>query len=226
MVIAEFGKFNFDAIDRGMVLSLLDEAQFNVYDALLLLDDLGYDSSSIPTEMASNLNAIDSDVEEAKKHFRSMNYFRLVTFQGPWSIMNPMDDSLDYALRAVKTSEQLLKEVEELESLMTDKPALNLDISVTVKQKNKVTLISVKNNDELPLFGVKLMMEDGNIRFVKARGWDRDRMDQNSVMLGTDNRPLGAGKSLTIILVSDDQNASLQWSALSKAGNELGKGVV
>src|SRR5574341_810203 len=29
MVIAEFGKFNFDAIDRGMVLSILDEAQFN-----------------------------------------------------------------------------------------------------------------------------------------------------------------------------------------------------
>ncbi|MGH9922256.1 MAG: hypothetical protein ACRD38_05850, partial [Nitrososphaerales archaeon] len=179
-----------------------------------------------PPEVTSNLNAIDSDVEEAKKHFKSMNYFRLVTFQGPRSIMNPMDDALDYALRAVKTSEQLLKDVEELESLMTEKPVLNLDISVTVKQKNKVTLISVKNNDELPLFGVKLMTEDGNIRFVKAGGWDRDRMDQGSVMVSTYNRPIGTGESLTIILVSDDQNTTLQWSAISKAGNELGKGVL
>ena len=226
MVIAEFGKFNFDAIDRGMVLSLLDEAQFNVYDAMLLLDDLGYDTSNMPPEITSNLNAIDSDVEEVKKHFDSMNYFRLVTFRGPLSIMNPMDDAFDYALRALKTSEQLLKDVEELESLLTEEPERKLDISVTVKQNNKVTLISVKNNDELPLFGVKLMMEDGNIRFVKARGWDRDRIDQGSVMLGSDNRPIGAGESLTIILVSDNQNASLQWSALSRAGNELGKGVV
>ena len=225
MVIAEFGKFNFDAIDRGMVLSILDEAQFNVYDAMLLLDDLGYDSSTTPSEITSNLSAIDSDVEEAKKHFESMNYFRLVTFRDPSSIMNPMDDALDYALRALKTSEQLLKDAKELESLMSEKPAINLDISVTVKQKNKVTLVSVKNNDELPLFGVRFMMEDGNIKFVKARGWDRDRIDQSTVMLDTDNRPIGAGESLTIILVSDDQNA-LQWSALSKAGNELGKGVI
>ncbi len=226
MVIAEFGKFNYDAIDRGMVLGILDEAQFNVYDAMLLLDDLGYDSSNIPSEITSSLGAIDSDVEEAKKHFDSMNYFRLVTFRGPSSIMNPMDDGLDYSLRALKTSEQLLKDTKELESSLAKKPEKNLDISVTVKQKNKVTLISVKNNDELPLFGAKLKTEDGNIKFVKARGWDRDRIDQSTVMLDTDNRPIGAGESLTIILVLDDQNASLQWSALSKAGNELGKGVI
>jgi hypothetical protein len=140
--------------------------------------------------------------------------------------MNPMDDALDYALRALNTSEQVLKDVGELESLMVEKPALTLDISVTVKQKNKISLISVKNNDELPLFGVKLAMEDGSIRFVKAKGWDRDRVDQNSVMVSTDYYPIGAGESLTIILVSDDQDTSLQWSAISKAGNELGKGVV
>jgi hypothetical protein len=69
-------------------------------------------------------------------------------------------------------------------------------------------------------------MEDGNIRFVKATELDRDRVDQNSVMVSTDYHSIGAGESLTIILVSDDQNASLLWSAVSKAGNELGKGVV
>jgi hypothetical protein len=140
--------------------------------------------------------------------------------------MNPMDDALDYALRALKTSEQLLKDARELDSLMTEKPAINLDISVTVKQKNKVTLVSVKNNDELPLFGVKLNMEDGSIKFVKARGWDRDRIDQSTVMLSTDDRPIGAGESIIIVLISDNQNASLQWSAFSKAGNELGNGIV
>jgi hypothetical protein len=88
-----------------------------------------------------------------------------------------------------------------------------------------VTLISVKNNDELPLFGVKLKTEDGSIKFVKARGWDRDRIDQSTVMVGTDNRPITASTSIIIILISDNQTISLEWSALSKAGNEIAKGV-
>jgi len=226
MIIAQFGRFNFDAIDRGIVLSLLDEVQLNVYDSMLLLDDLGYDSSTMPSEIKSSLDSIDSDVKEAERHFKSMNYFRLVTFGDTSSLMNPMDDSLDFALRAWETSTQLLEDVQALESSLTEEPVLNLNISVAVKETKKVTLISVQNNDELPLFGIELQVEDSSIKFVKARGWERERIDQGTVMISTDDRPLGAGESMVIVLISDNQNTSLQWSVLSKAGNELGKGIV
>ena len=153
MIIPDFGRFNFDAIDRGVVLSLLDEVQLNVYDAMVLLDDLGYDSSNLPAAIESSLNSIDSDVSEAKLYFSAMNYFRYTDFRGTSSLMNPMDDALDFALRAFNTSEQLLKEAKMLaEPVITEEPEKKLDISVAMKQKKKVTLISVKNNDELPLF--------------------------------------------------------------------------
>jgi len=224
MIIPDFGRFNFDAIDRGLALSLLNEAQLNVYDAVLLLDDLGYDSPDLPSEIISALNSIESDVQGARQHFNSMNYFNYITFRDTSNLMNPMDDAFDFALRAFETSEQLLRDVKSLESTIT-KPTPQLDISVTIKQTEKLTLISVQNNDELPLFGVKLNLEDGLIKFVKTRGWDRDRIDQNTVIVSTDDRPITAGKSLKIILISDNPNGSLEWSVLSKAGNELGKGV-
>ncbi len=225
MTIFEFGQFNFDAIDRGLVLSLLDEAQLNVYDAMLLLDDLGYDSSNLPSEIEAGLRSIESDVLESQQYFTSMNYFSHMTFRDTSSLMNPMDDAFDFALRAFNTSEQLVKDAKALESVLIEETAKKLDISVTVKQKKKVTLISVKNNDELPLFGVKLKMEDGSIKFVKAGGWDRDRIDQSTVMLDTDDRPITTGTSMIIMLISDNQTVSLEWSALSKAGNEIAKGI-
>lgn len=226
MIIFEFGRFNFDAIDRGLVLSLLNEAQLNVYDAMLLLDDLGYDSSNLPSEIQSALSSIESDVRESQQHFSSMNYFNHITFGNALNLMNPMDDAFDFALRAFNTSQQSVKDANALpESALMGEPERKVDISVTVKQKNKVTLISVKNNDELLLFGVKLKMEDGSIKFVKARGWDRDRIDQSTVMVGTDNRPITAGASMILVLISDNQTVSLEWSALSKAGNEIAKGV-
>ncbi len=110
MIIYEFGRFNFDAIDRGLVLSLLDEAQFNIYDAMLLLDDLGYDSAGLPSTIESALQSIDSDIQQAKKHFDSLNYFNHITYGGPSTIMNPMDDAFDFALRAFNTSKQVMQE--------------------------------------------------------------------------------------------------------------------
>ena len=224
MIISDFGRFNIDAIDRGLILSLLDEAQLNVYDAMLLLDDFNYNASDLPLEIKSSLNSIDSDVKEAQRYFNSMNYFNSLNFRDTSDLMNPMDDAFDFALRASITSKQLVKDAKMLKPLITSEET-KLDISVAMKHKKNVTLISVKNNDELPLFGVKLEIEDGSIKFVKARGWERDRIDQSTVVISTDDRPITNGKSMIIILISDNQNASLEWSVLSKAGNEIVKGV-
>lgn len=227
MIISKFGQFNVDAIDRGLILSLLNEAQLNVYNARLLLGDVDHDSPTLSSTVKSSLNSIDSDVQSTKQHFNAMNYFNHKTFQDTSNVMNPMDDAFDFALRAFKTSEQLIKDVNTLaKPPITAEPAKEkLDISVRMKQTKKVTLVSIKNNDEVPLFGLRLKIDNGSINFVKARGWDRDRIDQSTVMVSTNDRPISNGKSLIIILLTDNQNASFEWSAYGKAGHAIGSGV-
>jgi hypothetical protein len=224
MIVSDFGRLNFDAIDRGLVLGLLDETQLNVYDAMLLLDDLGYSYSDLPSEMSATLSTIDSDVVDAEKHFTDMNYFNHVTFRDRSSIMNPMDDAFDFALRASESSQQLLEDVQELRPLITGEER-KLDITVTAKQKNNLIVMSVQNNDELPLYGVKISQEDGFIRFVGAKGFGRDRIDASNVLITTNYGPIAPGKSLQILLVSDNEDAPLHWYVLSKAGNEIANGV-
>ena len=104
--------------------------------------------------------------------------------------------------------------------------AKQLDVSVNLKQTKKLTLIAVKNNEGTPIFGVKLKMSDANIKFVKAKGWDRDRVDQNTVMVGVQDKPLLPGRPLIIMLLSSNPNSSVEWSVLDKNGERLGSGVL
>ena len=43
-------------------------------------------------------------------------------------------------------------------------------VSVAMKHKKKVSLVAVKNNSDEEIFGVQMKIDDGKIRFVKARG--------------------------------------------------------
>ncbi|MGH9909580.1 MAG: hypothetical protein ACRD32_02970 [Nitrososphaerales archaeon] len=227
MLISKFGQFNVDAIDRGLTLNLLNEAWLNVYNAKLLLNDVDYASPTFPSTIKSSLNSIDSDMQSTKEHFNAMNYFNNKTFHDASNLMNPMDDAFDFALRAFKTSELLIKEVNTLaKSPITEEPAKEkLEVTVKMKQTKKTTLLSIKTDDEVPLFGLRLKIDNGSINFVKRRGWDRDRIDQGTVMMSTNDRPITNGKSLVIILLVDNQSASFEWSAYGKAGYAIGSTV-
>lgn len=104
--------------------------------------------------------------------------------------------------------------------------AKQLDIFLAMKHKKKVTLIAVKNNDEEPVFGVQIKITDGNIKFVKARGWDRDRVDQSTVIVQTTDRPINTGKSLIVILIVGNKDASFEWGAFDKNGSKIAKGDI
>ena len=95
-----------------------------------------------------------------------------------------------------------------------------------MKHKKKVKLIVVKNNDEEPVFGVEIKITDGNIKFVKARGCDRDRVDQSTVIVLTIDRPINARKSLIVILIVDNKDASYEWSAFDKNGSKIANGNI
>lgn len=98
---------------------------------------------------------------------------------------------------------------------------------VAMKQKHKLTLISIKNNSsEDGVFGVKLNAINDNIKFVKARSWDRERIDQNTVVLSTNDRPLTVGRSLIILLITGDTNPSLEWTLLDERSEIISEGNI
>lgn len=100
------------------------------------------------------------------------------------------------------------------------------DISLAVKHKKKVTLMAVKNNDDVPVYGVEIKIIDGSIRFVKARAWDRDRVDQSTVTVQTLEHPIEPGRSLILLLIVDNKESSYEWKAFDKNKLNIASGIL
>lgn len=99
------------------------------------------------------------------------------------------------------------------------------DVKVAMKHTKKMTLVSVKNNSELSLYSVLLKNPDGKIKFVKAKAWDRDRVDDSTVMVNTSDGPLRPGSSLFIMLLTDNLTSTLEWSLRDLLANTLLSGT-
>ena len=100
------------------------------------------------------------------------------------------------------------------------------DISVAMKHKKKVTLVSVKNNGDEEISGVQMKIDDGKITFVKARGWDRDRIDQSTVIVQTNDRALKPKGMLIMILIVDNKDSTFEWSVFDLNERLIGSGDV
>ncbi len=115
LVVSEFGQFDHDAMDRALVLYLLNQVQLNVYDSTVSLKSKGYREGNLPEDIESVLSSIDPDMQKSIEHFTNMGYFNHTSFQSTANLMIPMDDSFDFALRALTSSEQLLDVVSSLD---------------------------------------------------------------------------------------------------------------
>ncbi|MGH9922485.1 MAG: hypothetical protein ACRD38_07020, partial [Nitrososphaerales archaeon] len=127
LVITEFGAFNLDTMDRGLVLSLIRQAQFDRNNATLQLQEKDYDKSNFPEDIASKLSGINDDLQKSKEFFAQMNYFNFTTF-GDTESSGAMDDAFDFALQASTNSQLLLEEVRGLPQNMEDKAGLLVNV--------------------------------------------------------------------------------------------------
>lgn len=114
LVVSEFGQFDHDAMDRALILSLLNQMQYNVYNSTVSLENKGYKNNNLSGNLKSRLSNIDADVQKSIDYFVNMTYFNHATFQSTANLMAPMDDAFDFALRALTDSEKLLEEVSSL----------------------------------------------------------------------------------------------------------------
>jgi hypothetical protein len=99
-------------------------------------------------------------------------------------------------------------------------------ISVAMKQKNKLTLLSIKNNSEIPIFGIGLHSNDGSIKYVKAKGWEREKVDPSTILIQTFQQPVTGQKSMVILLILDSKYPSLEWAAFDIDGSGILAGSI
>jgi hypothetical protein len=176
-VISEFGQFDHDAMDRAIILSMLNQMQHNVYNSTILLEGKGYRNSNLPDSVKSALSSIDLNVQKSIENFVSMNYFNHTTFESTSNIMDPMDDAFDFALRALTDSEMLLKEASSLidtspffygeHSMAASEPFFvdesdNQLISVKVGEKVGIKTEMTSNLDEDVTFTYLIQIKDSN----------------------------------------------------------------
>ncbi|MGH9878878.1 MAG: hypothetical protein ACRD5H_14700, partial [Nitrososphaerales archaeon] len=63
------------------------------------------------------------------------------------------------------------------------------NVSVAIKTTKKTTLLAIKNAGDAAVYSVKIKADNGDLNFVKARGWSGEQIDANTVMIKTDDRP-------------------------------------
>ena len=100
------------------------------------------------------------------------------------------------------------------------------NVSVAIKITKKITLLAIKNAGDTAIHGVKIAADNGNISFVKARGWDSEQTDASTLMIKTDDRPLTKGRILVILLLFDDRQSGLQWTVFDTNSSIVSSGAL
>ncbi len=116
------------------------------------------------------------------------------------------------------------KLVKELASTM--KMNNGEQITVNLKYTKKSIVLAVKNESNTPIAGIKLKVIDGNIKFVKARGWDREKVDASTVIIQAHNKPISLGQTIIIMLLADRIHSGLEWTAFDSAHHTISTGIL
>lgn len=132
---------------------------------------------------------------------------------GLWTVRATCDEQVgETTTRIIMQDLQIEKETKQ-------------DISVSMKIKKKSILLALNNKGEVPVYGLELKTIDGsNIKYVKAKGWDRQKIDPSTIIIQTDDRPLIQGRSMIVILITDEKNPWLEWKAFDVSRNVVSVG--
>ena len=63
------------------------------------------------------------------------------------------------------------------------------------------------------VYGIEIKSTDGTIRFVKAKHWDREKIDQQTVKITTEDKPIARGSNKIVLLIVENKWSPLEWRA-------------
>ncbi len=104
--------------------------------------------------------------------------------------------------------------------------AQEVDVLLTMKQTKKLTLLSIKNNSESPVYSVEVKSPNGAIKFVKAKRWVGEQLDLSTLKVSTSDTPISQKGNLILLILTTNFSASLQWSVSDGIGKVLASGTV
>ncbi len=118
-----------------------------------------------------------------------------------------------------------------LSSSLTSLPvkADNEMVKVFVKQKKGTVLVMVKNyKPKSEIYGFKLTLIDGSMKFVKAqKGWTAsDLSDPANVTFFTKRNPIKEKERVIFLLGIDKESSRFTWIAIDKEGLTADSGIV
>jgi|GEM_PF-1539142 len=153
------------------------------------------------------------------------------TIEGRWTIrLEYVGSTTDIHFDLVKlvvsppaVKEQVPKPSPEPKEVKEEKQN---SITVSMKEKKRSTLLAVKNAGDIPVYSIKIKATDGKIKFVKAKGWDREKVDANTVIIKTEHMAFATAKSLIIMLVIDNKGSGIEWTALDAENSVVSSGTL
>ncbi len=241
MALSGYNQFNYDTFDRGVILHLLKQSFANINETLDILQSKGY-GDNLPPTISDGFLSIDKDIDSIKQEFTKMDYSLRATSSLPKQ--NGSDTAMDLALRTLTNTEELVKHAGELKPFVQKqeeqaptpptetkeekvKPPQGQNlITVNMKVKKNSILLAVKNAGDQPVYSIKIKAADGKIKFVKARGWDREKVDPTTVMVKSTDRPLLGGQSLIVVLVIDNKASGIEWTAYNARSLMVSSGAL
>ena len=89
--------------------------------------------------------------------------------------------------------------------LSTTMPNANGQVYALTKYVNKKMVITLKNTGKACISSFLIMLKQGSVAFVKAKHWERKRIDDKTVTL-TSNKALEPNAQLLILLIWKDSS--------------------
>lgn len=74
------------------------------------------------------------------------------------------------------------------------------------------TLLAIRNMSDQEIYAIQIKVSDGAMRYAKIKGWDSKKIDSNTVMLATDDRHIGSGKTVVVLLRLEDPHSPVDWT--------------
>jgi len=111
-------------------------------------------------------------------------------------------------------------------TLLVSELELEQNVSVAMKITKKITLLAIRNAADISVYSAKIKADNGNLNFVKARGWSGEQIDASTVMIKTDDRPVTKGRIMVVLLLFDDRQSGLEWTAFDANASVVSSGAL
>lgn len=224
--------FNFDVIETPYkAYAQTDKSSYNVGDLLKINGNVTRAGNNLLLTVINPHGITISSMNvpvSADKKFSAQFILKETKFTilGTYIIRLVFEDSTTDIHFDVKERSAANPSVKAEQNLAGNEKVQGKWVTVNMKVVKKTTLLSIKNAGDTVVYGVKINVSSGKILFVKARGWDRERVDSSTVIIQAANNPLGKDRNLIVLLLLDNTAAGLGWSAFDSERNVISVGTL